>query len=74
VVRRASSAFSLLLLPGAARACTVCFGAMGPDLTRGFYWGVMLLILLPPVMILGFVGVIAYHARKHRRLQQDPAR
>jgi hypothetical protein len=46
---------------------------MPPDLSRGFYWGILLLLLLPPVMIATLAGIIVYHARKNRRSLQDIA-
>lgn len=61
------------VFPGAARACAVCFGSMPADLSKGFYWGILLLLLLPPLMILSFVGFIAYHVKKARRSLQSPA-
>jgi hypothetical protein len=67
VFRRGLAALVLALLPGAARACAVCFGSMPPDLSKGFYWGILLLLLLPPVMILSFAGFIVYRVRKVRR-------
>jgi hypothetical protein len=60
-------AASLAFLPSAARACTVCFGAESPNLARGLFWGVVVLLVLPPALILSFAGVIAYHVRKNRR-------
>jgi hypothetical protein len=54
-------------LPSLARACSVCFGSESPGLARGFYWGVLLLLLLPPLLIGSFAGWIAYTVRKNRR-------
>lgn len=56
------------LTPSAAEACAVCFGAESPDLARGFYWGIVVLLTLPPVMILALAGLIAFHVKKNRRL------
>jgi hypothetical protein len=57
----------LAAFPSAARACTVCFGAESPDLARGLFWGVVVLLVLPPTLILSFAGVIVYNVRKNRR-------
>jgi hypothetical protein len=54
-------------LPSSLRACAVCFGAESPDMAKGFYWGIILLLVLPPIMILGLVGLVAHSIRKHRR-------
>lgn len=61
------SAVLLSFAPSAARACTVCFGAESPDLARGLFWGVVVLLVLPPTLILSFAGFIAYNVRKNRR-------
>lgn len=58
-------------LPAGLHACAVCFGSASPDMVRGFTWGVILLLLLPPVMILSFVGMIFFHVRRNRRLLPD---
>jgi hypothetical protein len=51
-----------------SQACSVCLGGVSSDLARGFYWGVLLLLLLPFVLAAGFVGLVVYHVRKHKRL------
>jgi hypothetical protein len=56
----------LCLAPRAAEACTVCFGGTSAELTRGFYWGVLILMLLPFTLMAAFFGLIAYHLRKNR--------
>lgn len=59
----------LLSFPRLASACAVCFGAESPDLAKGFYWGVLLLLVLPPAMVLGLALLIARHSRRARRGQ-----
>ncbi|MBI2119768.1 MAG: hypothetical protein HYT97_09130 [Elusimicrobia bacterium] len=45
-------------------ACSVCFGKGSEDLQKGFYWGILLLLLLPVVLI-GTIGTaIIYSSRK----------
>jgi hypothetical protein len=56
---------AFLFLPEAARACVVCFGGNSADATRGFYWGVVLLLSLPFFLITVLGGLIFYHLRKH---------
>lgn len=60
-------ALAAILLPGAARACTVCFGGDSPDMAKGLYWGVMLLLTLPFGLMFLLVGLIVHHARKHAK-------
>lgn len=54
--------FTLFLLitflstfPSILEACTVCFGGTNSNLQRGFYWGILLLLLLP----LGIFSTVA---------------
>lgn len=49
-----------------AAACPVCFGANGGDsaVARGFFWGILLLLCLPLVLILGIGGRIYLAHRK----------
>ncbi|OGR57072.1 MAG: hypothetical protein A3I11_06775 [Elusimicrobia bacterium RIFCSPLOWO2_02_FULL_39_32] len=45
-------------------ACSVCFGKGSEDLQKGFYWGILLLLLLP-VALIGTIGTaIIYSSRK----------
>jgi hypothetical protein len=51
-----------------ALACAVCFGSDGPSgLARGFFWGILLLLILPFSMLAGLVAWIAYATRKKSR-------
>jgi hypothetical protein len=56
-----------LLLSPVARACAVCFGSDSPDLAKGFFWGVVVLLVLPPALILSFAGFIVYNVHRNRR-------
>jgi len=47
-------------------ACTVCFGGVDSDLSRGFYWGIMLLLLLPFAIISVLAGLIIHHTRRSK--------
>jgi len=57
---------SFILFPGIALACTVCFGDSDSNLTRGFFWGVVLLGALPFTMITGFLTYLFLHSRKQK--------
>lgn len=57
---------TLFLLPAAALACTVCFGDSDSNLTRGFFWGVVVLISLPFTMMAGFATYLYLHFRKRK--------
>lgn len=61
-------AFFAFALPSAARACTVCFGQdPASGLTKGFYWGVVLLLSLPFMLFAGIAGLIFYNVRRRGR-------
>lgn len=50
--------------PSCLYACSVCFGKGSEDLQKGFYWGILLLLLLP-VALIGTIGTaIIYTSRK----------
>jgi len=57
-------ALILIFMPAMAQACTVCFGDPGSPMAKGFYWGILLLLALPFVLLGSFVGYIVYHTRK----------
>lgn len=57
------------LLPSSAFACTVCFGSLNINMSKGFFWGIVLLLALPFAMAAVLVALVARHARKHRRDQ-----
>ena len=59
--------FAVLLLslaPHRAWACAVCFGEAGQDLQRGFYWGILLLLLLPFALVLAVTAKIVLSIRR----------
>ena len=39
--------FMMFGLPQHCFACAVCFGSGSANLSRGFYWGILILLLLP---------------------------
>ena len=45
-------------LPQIASACSVCFGGAGSNWSKGFYWGVLLLLTLPVLLISTIAGRI----------------
>lgn len=72
-MRKLISAFAVCslstLLPTYARACAVCFGSTNSNMSRAFFWGILLLLVIPFAIVVVLVGVIAYHTRKHHRQQ-----
>lgn len=58
---------ALLFLAPAASACTVCFGAPSSGLNRGFFWAIVLLLVLPFALMGTLVGLVVYHVRRHPR-------
>ncbi len=58
------SPFTLHLSPSSLHACAVCFGAAGGNLARGFYWGILLLLLLPLVLFSSIAFMIVRSTRK----------
>jgi hypothetical protein len=60
---------ALALCASSASACAVCFGNSGDGSSwnLGFTWGVAFLVMLPFIMMAGFVGWIAYAIRKRSR-------
>jgi len=57
-----------MLLPATARACAVCFGAPFSPWNRGFFWAILLLLVLPFALMGALVGLIVFHIRKNRRI------
>ncbi|MBI4180099.1 hypothetical protein HY522_11830 [bacterium] len=47
----------------------MCYGDLEPDQARGFFWGIVLLILLPPALILYIGGHVYFSTRRHDRQQ-----
>lgn len=58
--------FLFPFLPSLSRACAVCFGDSSPDMVKGFYWGILLLLSAPFVLMGGLAGLIAYHIKKNK--------
>src|SRR5206468_230998 len=56
----------VLSAPKAAQACAVCFGGANSDLSRGFFWGMLLLLLLPFTLVGLFIGAIVRSSRKEK--------
>jgi hypothetical protein len=50
-----------------ARACAVCFGAPGSAWNRGFFWAILLLLVLPFLLMGSLVALVVYHIRKGQR-------
>ena len=62
---------ALLLAPQAALACSVCMGQQGSDLQRGFYWGILILLILP-FALFAFIAVKVVSASR-RKVSLPPA-
>jgi hypothetical protein len=45
-------------VPSAVSACAVCFGGSESNLARGFFWGVLLLLILPFALTAGFITMV----------------
>lgn len=64
--------FALLLLflviPDLGWGCSVCFGEGNGELQRGFFWGILLLLSLPVILIvtIGSKIVLATHRKGAR--------
>ncbi|HEY8514267.1 MAG TPA: hypothetical protein VIS07_02000 [Candidatus Binatia bacterium] len=54
---------ALVADPRVASACAVCFGGQENEWTSGFFFGVTLMLLLPP-LIVGSAGFAIYRAIK----------
>ena len=59
-----SSAFLLSSVPQVSFACSVCFGVGSANLARGFYWGILILLLLPVTLFSVIATKIYLSARK----------
>lgn len=64
-MRPAFLAASLALLPGSAAACAVCFGGDNKGLIDGFWWGIVLLLIVTMGMVAGIAWFL-YKVEKAR--------
>lgn len=51
-------------------ACPVCFGDLEPQQSKGFFWGIVFLIALPPALILFIAGHVIHSSRKKARMDR----
>ncbi len=58
------SFLSLFLVPSAAHACAVCFGGGDSNLTRGFFWGILIMLILPFALMGGLITAIVRSTRR----------
>ncbi len=67
---RLAALVALVLSVGSvsAMACPVCYGDLEPDQARGFFWGIVLLMVLPPALIFYIAGHVVYHSRRKSRV------
>ncbi|MBI4057466.1 MAG: hypothetical protein HY399_07985 [Elusimicrobia bacterium] len=49
-----------------AQACVVCFGGADSQLKKGFYWGIIILLALP-FLLIGLIGGKIYLSAKKQR-------
>jgi hypothetical protein len=61
--------FLLLFVPELCWGCSVCFGSGNSDLQRGFFWGILLLIILPFILF----GAIAFNVIRSIRKRKENA-
>jgi hypothetical protein len=66
-VRKLPAAALVSMIAVNARACAVCFGAPGSALNRGFFWAILLLLVLPFLLMGSLVALVVYHIRKGQR-------
>jgi hypothetical protein len=59
-----SGAFAEWLFPAAASACPVCYGASDPRTLTAFYVSTVALVLLPLLLVGGFVFWISRAGRR----------
>lgn len=61
---------ALALMPDIAHACAVCFSSEGgsSQLARGFYWGVLLLLALPFLLVISIATAVVRSSRRKRAL------
>jgi hypothetical protein len=52
--------------PSAVSACAVCFGGADSNLANGFFWGVLLLLILPFALTAGFVTMVLRAGRRRK--------
>ena len=64
--RNFSLAFLFFLLPKITHACAVCFGATPSNMSRGFFWGILVLLILPFAMFVGFFTTIVRATKKNK--------
>jgi len=62
----AALAAYLVVVPSAVNACTVCFGGADSNLTDGFFWGVVILLVLPFALTAGFITMIMRAGKRKR--------
>lgn len=65
ITRLFSAALWALSLTASAEACTVCFGQSNSEWTRGFFWGILVLLILTFSLIAGLVTAVVRSGRKH---------
>lgn len=54
----------LIIIPRSLNACAVCFSDGGTDMSRGFFWGIVILGSLPFLLMAGLFGLFRTASRK----------
>ena len=63
----AVSAATLLLVPAAARACSVCYGDPDSPATRGMQMAIFFLLGLTGLVLAGFAAMFFYFSNRSRK-------
>ena len=71
--RRAALATAVLtvVMPAAARACAVCFGAADSNLTEGMNAGILALLGCVAVVQVGFIALFLRFRHRSKRLKEQ---
>ncbi|MFN0068080.1 MAG: hypothetical protein ACKVYV_10635 [Limisphaerales bacterium] len=64
---------ALALLPQAAPACAVCFGATDSPLGKGLHWGVFALLVIVTLVLAAFAAFAIYLVRRAAMVARDEA-
>lgn len=65
------SALVVLALPGAAQACSVCFGDPDHPMTKGAVAGVYVMIGFVGFVLTGIIGTAAFWMARSRQLARS---
>jgi len=69
----AAAIVASLLLPGIARACAVCYGAVDSPMTAGVNNGILVLLVVIAVVQVGFVALFVSLRQRARQVHEEEA-